>query len=433
MEIAISILTIVFEAFCAVFFFDAFFHRRSETYRRSRTFFTVAVCTALAVLLGNIHIADSLRHLLNILVIFLVPLLLHKALLVLKLVLSLLFYFLVIGVDFAFIALFSRIFSATFDGMTTDMLLFSLTAMASKSVLFIIVIVVRRFWNRGRFQVSGQNAAWAMVLCPPAVSVVSILVMFFNLTDQHDGVGRVLTSFSTVGLFVLSLIVFYIMESIKDREEKTIENALLKQQVAIEMDSVLSLSGAYDKQKSMLHDYSNQVATIRQLLAAEKYERASAYVQELAANIASAYHKIETGNDVVDAVLNQKELLCQKRGIAFEIRVDDLSGLPVRDEDFVIILANVIDNAMEACEQLPQNRYVQVLMRRDEGQLVLSVKNPVAKRVKIDGNTIATTKKDAQWHGLGLRNVASALEKYGADYELISEEGWFQFVAIFPF
>ena len=59
-----------------------------------------------------------------------------------------------------------------------------------------------------------------------------------------------------------------------------------------------------------------------------------------------------------------------------------------------------LDNALEACLALPENRAIQVTLLR-EGSLYLSIRN-TSKEVKILEGSIATTKKPAAAHGFGL-------------------------------
>ena len=141
---------------------------------------------------------------------------------------------------------------------------------------------------------------------------------------------------------------------------------------------------------------------------------------------------VNTNHAVVNVVLNQKYQSALERNITMLLSVNDLSGLTMREEDLVTLLVNLLDNAVEACEKLEENRVIRFKMVLEEGELILSVRNPVAVPVIIDGKRIVTTKKDGGNHGIGLLNVNGVIERSGGTSALRCEDGWFCFSAMIP-
>lgn len=86
--------------------------------------------------------------------------------------------------------------------------------------------------------------------------------------------------------------------------------------------------------------------------------------------------------------------------------------------DLVLILGNVLDNAIEATMQVfGQNKVINLSIRLQGDFLILEVKNPVKEKVRIENNNIATSKADTTMHGLGLENIKILIKKYnGAMY-----------------
>ena len=102
------------------------------------------------------------------------------------------------------------------------------------------------------------------------------------------------------------------------------------------------------------------------------------------------------------------------------------------EEDLVTLLVNLLDNAIEACGKLAEGRIIQLKMALEEGELLLSVRNPVTEPVKIDGKTVESTKKNRFGHGIGLVNVDSVIQKNHGTSVLKCEGGWFSFSAMIP-
>ena len=141
---------------------------------------------------------------------------------------------------------------------------------------------------------------------------------------------------------------------------------------------------------------------------------------------------VNTHNAAIDAVLNQKGYAGRRQGIDIRFRVNDLSALELPRVDVTIGHSNLIDNAMEACSQMPQTeRWVSVQILYGHEMLSISIVNP-SRPVQIIGGQIVTTKPDPLLHGFGLQNVEDILEKYHAEYTFSFDDGRFIFTADWP-
>ena len=98
----------------------------------------------------------------------------------------------------------------------------------------------------------------------------------------------------------------------------------------------------------------------------------------------------------------------------------------------LLVLGNVIDNAMEACADLSeQDRWVSIQILYSKNMLSLLIVNP-SENVQISNGHIPTTKQDSLLHGFGISNVKDILEKYHAEYLFTYEDGRFIFSADWP-
>lgn len=111
--------------------------------------------------------------------------------------------------------------------------------------------------------------------------------------------------------------------------------------------------------------------------------------------------------------------------------VNDLSTLPLDSTDMIVLLSNLIDNAIEACESYPGHKSIQISAILN-CTFLFSIRNTTTP-VKIVNDNIKTTKSNPQIHGFGLANVKAILEKYHGDYVMLYENEWFQFTGEIPF
>ena len=122
-------------------------------------------------------------------------------------------------------------------------------------------------------------------------------------------------------------------------------------------------------------------------------------------------------------------LLRDKMRAAREKKIDFTASLQFGDGGFIDLLAirisigNALDNAMEACERLPEDmRFITMKAGRLRDMLVITVENSRRMDQLYDGKT---TKKDRFLHGLGLINIRTAVEKYGGECVAKAEKRYF--------
>src|SRR5699024_6627316 len=142
-------------------------------------------------------------------------------------------------------------------------------------------------------------------------------------------------------------------------------------------ENIQALCQAYAGQRKMTHDYGAQLSTLSGLLEQGNLEEAKAFLSEMKGRQSERILLINTHNAAIDAVLNQTGYAGQKKKIDMRFRVNDLSALKLPRVDVTIVLANLLDNAMEACCQMPEAaRWVSVQILYRQGLLSISIINP---------------------------------------------------------
>ena len=122
-----------------------------------------------------------------------------------------------------------------------------------------------------------------------------------------------------------------------------------------------------------------------------------------------------------------EDILREERVVEFgfvegsvRLRVDDMGGLRLDEEETVILLSNLLDNAIHECVKVARqgrNAVIHVKLVQEGGKLIFSVRNPVAEKVE------AT-------EGTGLLNVKAVADKYGGDFAVSCDAEKFQAVVM---
>jgi sensor histidine kinase regulating citrate/malate metabolism len=147
-------------------------------------------------------------------------------------------------------------------------------------------------------------------------------------------------------------------------------------------------------------------------------------LEECSQSIQDGYTAIKTGNIAADALFAHKQSAAKicGTGIVFKgvIPAEYVASL-----DLLLIFGNALDNAIEACVGLPDEKAISVTSDMRNGFVFINFSNPVAENVRICGNMVATTKIDKESHGIGLASIRNAVEKYDGKMELACENKLF--------
>lgn len=273
-----------------------------------------------------------------------------------------------------------------------------------------------------------QRSWLLLALLFPVVSMVMLAVVFTGFQGQADlSVGAVIFS---VFLAVANIGTIYLIGIMEKSTRQLQENALLHQQMDIQTDSIVALERSYRNQRKATHEYRHQLQTIYDLLENEKIADAKAYVGHLQQMQTTRIFIVNSNHPIIDAVLNHKYQAAKAHEIDFQIQVNDLSQVSIGTDELVVLLSNLLDNAIEACCRLDTCRTIQCSILFD-GTLFLSVRN-TSNPVTFVGDTIPTSKTPREEHGFGLSRIQLILKQLNAEYTFTYENGWFEFVAEFP-
>lgn len=297
-----------------------------------------------------------------------------------------------------------------------------------KTILFVVVLGIRNVWNKGR-EVQMKGPAWVLMISFPVLSMIIMLVMLFSFLGKKSTAGYLTVSFV---IMVMNVIMFEWLQFVSERDRRWNQIRQLQERNEERMQIYHEMSVNYEEQKRMLHDYCNQIGCVQGLLKKRQYKEAEAYAEKLSVLIPGYIQGVDVNHPILNVVLNQKYRLARSRNISVLFYVNDLSDLWLEEQDAVSLLANLLDNAIEACEKQEDERKIWIKLVMEKRQFVLSIRNTVSELVIIENNEIPTSKEDQGKHGFGLRNVQMILDKYEGMGMMNYEEGCFSYTAVMP-
>lgn len=187
----------------------------------------------------------------------------------------------------------------------------------------------------------------------------------------------------------------------------------------------------HNKMRALKHDMKNHLMVIASYLNSEDIVAAKTYISEILDKLNSIHSYIETGNTLLNHILNEKLELARKNGIQVKAEIENLSFERMESLDFSALLTNILDNAIEASgKEANPELFVSISKRRDYE--VIMVKNKISKSVLASNPTLETTKSNHLDHGRGVSQIKSITEKYDGMCDFYEEDGFFLVCAFIP-
>jgi len=426
-----GIMLTVLEMLCCKLFFETFGEKRSENKWRNYGIISGVTIVGYFIIL-LVYDQFFLKQILAI-IVFAVSMILYLKIHFGKaFILSLLFEGLLLSTDYFTLWLNVSLFHSIVEIKESHYVGGYLVAVLSKIFLFMMVLVIQKKIG-GKSSEVLRDTDWFRFIFFPIFTIFTIIAMLITSGSVQNQKQESVFLVITFCLAGMNIVVFYLIHDILKRETKIRESQIFQMEVQNQTEMYRSISENFAKQRKRTHEYKNQIICIESLIAAKRYDELEEYVRKVSGNLSTELDYIKTNNVIVDAILNSKYREILDKNIVFIFKINDLSKITICDEDIVVILSNLLNNAIEACEKCSDQRIIKMKFVKEKDSVIISVKNTYDGSLVIRDGEIQTSKKhEIDEHGIGVKNIIDVILKYNGLYVIQNDEKEFYFSIIIP-
>ena len=423
-----GIMTLV-EALCCKIFFDIFLEYKNKQKRWKSLFLFGTIYAGfmwIALITAERFI---LKAVLAVTIISIYVLFQYETSVMQTIFLTVAYYGILISIDKIMLLIVSYIPTDIWKCIVSTSTGVIILGLMCKMILLLCIILLNcLFRPHGSFQMI-KDREWIRFLIFP-ISTIVCMVSFTRESEQVRN-SELIVAFVLV---LLNFLVFYIIRDVVYKEEELQEVRLLQERTKNQMNVYQYMESVYGEQRKKVHDFKNSMECIRGLLKSNRYEEAQEYLGQMTENWIEEIDYINTNHPIVDSIINQKFKQAKRKGIPLLLSINDLRNLKMEDEDIVILLGNLLDNAIEASEKVEINpKWIKVRFLVQKENIIISVRNPVSELIKMENGKIISTKNNKEEHGIGLKNIKSVVDKYGGDSIYSCNNGFFTYTIEIPF
>jgi len=272
------------------------------------------------------------------------------------------------------------------------------------------------------------NKLWIpLIILPIGVTFIEFLHYFID----PAAISIIASLFNSLGVI---LIIFYLYNIISKAIEDNIKSALHSQEKEYYFTQCQLMQESVENTKSIRHDMQLHLATARDFITSNKSDEAANYLSSLINDIGKNEIYSNTKNTAFDSIINFKLCNTNQENIKLDLRLLIPPSLNIEVADIVIIIGNLLDNAIDAVSMV-EEKVIKLDIEYSRECLFIQIENTFDGVVKYAEETNEkekriVTRKNIGEHGHGLKNIRKSIEKYNGHFDITHEGNTFSTVVL---
>ena len=178
------------------------------------------------------------------------------------------------------------------------------------------------------------------------------------------------------------------------------------------------------------HDLKHQIQMFKKL---DKKD-SQAYLDDIENSVMIYDSVIKTDNDVINTVLSEKALYCEKNEIKLSHIVDTKYLDHIKTVDLYTFLGNALDNAIEGVKRIAdhEKRIVSLTITTQNEFISIQVMNYFDGNIEFVDGIPQSSKNDRLNHGYGYKSMSRVIRTYGGNLSINTKDGIFTLQAVIP-
>ncbi len=282
-----------------------------------------------------------------------------------------------------------------------------------KFITFVIIYFISK--KIGKIDLGVSKGLSSLLFIQP-IATVFVTFVIYKCTYEVRSIPTFLYTAVAVLMIASNLVTLFLIYRQKDYVESKARLVFADEQIKNQLTHYEELYRYQSEIRTFRHDIKNKLLSVSGLLADGQIQTAIDAIKGEVDFLDEANNGIiNSGNPAIDAVLQSKLLVAERKGInlSFSVKISDKINIDLLE--LGVLIGNALDNALEATEALENDadKTIFASIITMGGRIVISVENPV--KSEVDTKRIVTAKADKNNHGHGIKSIRTIAQKYDGD------------------
>lgn len=429
----VQIFICVLEAYLIIDFYAAFFRFREQYARR---YMETGLILGAATCIRTVNMLNSST--LNMIAAFVVYLVIVVLFFQGKLLRKFLYFITVmiimVGSEFLVIILLSLQTEFAFDTMQSGQFMLSMLTIVVKVLAFVLLGIAKRVAESSDNPRINFKITLLYSIMPVSLIGIMIAIARLNIDFAFLGFTQVLLIVSCVLALIGSVAIFYFYDRYSQSVWRLQQQEIMITRLEMEEKHYGRIEQVNREHAAFLHDVRHYMKVIGEM-AADNDDKAILHIlSELQIKVSDMETEMICQNHLLNAILNEKKKEAKRRDISVKIVVEPGFSIDaIADTDLIVIIGNLLDNAIEAAEKCQSGHMKVSMFPQNENHFsIIKVVNNYTGPIEAKEGRLRTDKADKARHGFGLQNVSDTAAKYGGYLQYFYQDGEFTAVAVLP-
>ncbi len=307
----------------------------------------------------------------------------------------------------------------------------TITYFEELGVALILFLITKHIKDVGKYiSIPTQKYFRATLIC----SAVFIMLISKVLLQMENSSYYWIAAVAIIFVLSYSILSDLILKTtIKNTIKNTLmlDNLILVQSQLESYENYKELVEDYFLEtKKFRHDLSNNMILLKSMIEDGKYDLAIDILKSYEEDIEAVISPVETGNMVLDFVLNQKYTLSQSKNVNLKYNINLVDKLNIKQNHIIALLFNLIDNSIDSASETTE-KFVCVTILCRNGILSIKTENSATdgkKALNYIEDKKSSKKVEKSNHGVGLNIISAIVEKYNGSMQVsVNDKGNIEF------
>lgn len=294
-------------------------------------------------------------------------------------------------------------------------------AMFSKIIFFSVVyLLIQLFREKKTDQEQYDQLTFLLMLIP--VFSVFILSTFITIGEISTFVPPVdfMVTICAIFLLLINLLVFGINQYNQKRSQEYTNMQLMLQKESDSAEYYEMLLSQTENQSILIHDIKKHLQSIRLLNEKNESAKIDAYIQQLMDSSDLKETAKICDNEMLNAILCRYQRQCNNKNISFHADIRRDSVRNIYHHDMTALFCNLLDNAVEATENIPDS-FIELTVQKKENSpfiLIILINSCRSAPVYDQDELPISNKADKNRHGFGIKSIKKVVKQYNGNLQM---------------
>lgn len=294
---------------------------------------------------------------------------------------------------------------------------------------FLWMIEAKKKWDRADPKVSWKELGSVFLIALSVFTLSNLNFAFRNNTVSGSIMGDVFTIRTLIEFAGLAIL--YAHQNLRYEIFAETELAKIQGMLTAQYEKYCNYQEIIYLIDMKYHDLKHQIAGLR---AENDPQKRAQWIDQLETELELYQPERQTGNQVLDGVLDGKMPIIRNNHIHFTCVADGKLLAFMQITDICTIFGNALDNAIEHVLQVPdtEKRIIHLEISAKKQFVYAEIRNYCDREIKMKNGFPVTTKADPGNHGFGIKSIGYTVSRYGGTIQFDVKDQFFSLRILIP-